>query len=46
MQRSQQPPRYGGYWGQSYSHIARLIDMYPLSVDGLERGMKKLLVSK
>ena len=42
----EEPPRYGGYWGQSYSHIARLIDMYPLSVDGLERGMKKLLVSK
>ena len=42
----EEPPRYGGYWGQSYGHIARLIDMYPLSVDGLERGMKKLLVSK
>ena len=42
----EEPPRYGGYWGQSYGHIARLIDMYPLSVDGLERGMKKLLVNK
>ena len=42
----EEPPRYSGYWGQSYGHIARLIDMYPLSVDGLERGMKKLLVSK
>ena len=35
----EEPPRYGGYWGQSYGHIARLIDMYPLSVDGLERGL-------
>ena len=42
----EEPPRYGGYWGQSYGHIARLIDMYPLSVEGLERGMKKLLVKK
>ncbi len=39
-------PSWGPYWGQSYGVIQKLIDMFPLSVDGLERSMKKLLVSK
>ena len=39
-------PVMGGLWGESYGKIARVVDMYPLSVDGLERAMKKLLVSK
>ena len=39
-------PRWGGYWGESYGYIARAVDMYPLTVDGLERGMKKLLVNR
>ena len=42
----EEPPRWGGYWGESYGHIAKVVDMYPLTVDGLERGMKKLLVSR
>lgn len=40
------PPAYGGYWGESYGRIAKVVDMYPLSVSGLERAMKKLLVSR
>ena len=39
-------PSWGPYWGQSYGVIKKLVDMYPLTVDGLERSMKKLLVSK
>ena len=42
----EEPPRWGGYWGESYGHIAKVVDMYPLTVDGLERGMKKLLVNR
>ena len=42
----EEPPRWGGYWGESYGYIARAVDMYPLTVDGLERGMKKLLVNR
>ncbi len=37
---------WGPYWGQSYGVIEKLVDMYPLTVDGLEQSMKKLLVSK
>ena len=42
----ERPPRYDGWWGESYGRIAKVVDMYPLSVDGLERAMKKLLVKK
>ena len=42
----EEPPTMESYWGESYGKIARVVDMYPLSVDGLERAMKKLLVSK
>ena len=42
----EEPPRWGGYWGESYGYIARAVDMYLLTVDGLERGMKKLLVNR
>ena len=42
----QEPPRYRGYWGESYFHIQKAVDMFPLTVDGLERGMKKLLVNR
>ena len=37
---------WGPYWGQSYGVIQKLVDMYPLTVEGLERSMKKLLVSR
>ena len=39
-------PSWGPYWGQSYGVIRRLVDMYPLTVEGLEQGMKKLLVKR
>ena len=42
----EEPPRYRGYWGESYFHIQKAVDMFPLTVDGLERGMKKLLVNR
>jgi len=42
----EKPPRPGGYWGQSYAKIAEIFPMFPLTVEGLEQGMKKLLVSK
>ena len=40
------PPLYSGWWGESYGRIAKVVDMYPLSVSGLERAMKKLLVKR
>ena len=40
------PPHYGGWWGESYGRIAQVVDMYPLSVTGLEQAMKKLLVKR
>lgn len=39
-------PSWGPYWGQSYGEIRRVVDMYPLTVDGLESAMKKLLVNR
>lgn len=39
-------PTWGPYWGQSYGVIQKLLDMYPLTVDGLEQAMKKLLVNR
>ena len=42
----EEPPRYRGYWGESYFYIQKAVDMFPLTVDGLERGMKKLLVNR
>ena len=39
-------PTVESFWGESYGKIAKVVDMYPLSVAGLERAMKKLLVSK
>ncbi|MCI8422029.1 MAG: VWA domain-containing protein [Lawsonibacter sp.] len=37
-------PDWGEYWSQTYDAIAREFPMFPLTVDGLEEGMKKLLV--
>ena len=34
---------WGGYWGESYGKIADVIDMYPLSVDGMNRAFQRLL---
>ena len=41
---SPRPEWGGGYWGQTYDMIAGEVPMFPLSVEGLEDGMKKLLV--
>lgn len=37
-------PSWGQYWTETYDAIARVFPMFPLTVDGLEAGMKKLLV--
>ena len=36
-------PMWGQYWTQTYDTIADLFPMFPLTVEGLEDGMKKLL---
>ncbi|MCF2662349.1 vWA domain-containing protein [Pseudoflavonifractor phocaeensis] len=36
-------PEWGEEWSYSYDTIADLFPMYPLTVEGLEDGMKKLL---
>ena len=37
-------PERANYWTQTHLEIAEMIPMFDLSVDGLEKGMKKLLV--
>ncbi len=41
-------PRTGGnsYWAQTHNAIAEMLDMYQLSAEGLEQGMKRLMVRK
>lgn len=36
-------PEWGGEWTESYDAIESLFPMFPLTVEGLENGMKKLL---
>ena len=36
-------PQWGAYWSQTYDTIAGEFPMFPLTVEGLEEGMKKLL---
>lgn len=38
-----QRPSWGQYWTQTYDAIAKVFPMFPLTVEGLENGMKKLL---
>ena len=38
-----QRPQWGQYWSQTYDTIAQVFPMFPLTVEGLEEGMKKLL---
>ena len=38
-----QRPVWGDYWTQTYDAIARVFPMFPLTVEGLEEAMKKLL---
>ena len=40
------PPAYSGYWGRTYGMIAKEFDMYPLTVEDLKKGLKKLMVSR
>ena len=37
------PPQWDGEWAASYNRIESMFPMFPLTVDGLEDGMKKLL---
>jgi len=37
-------PEWGEYWTRTYDVIRGIFPMFPLTVDGLEDGMKKLLV--
>ena len=37
------PPQWDGEWAESYNQIESMFPMYPLTVEGLEDGMKKLL---
>lgn len=36
-------PTWGDYWCRTYDIIAQVFPMFPLTVEGLEEGMKKLL---
>ncbi|MEA4934962.1 MAG: hypothetical protein VB071_15465 [Lawsonibacter sp.] len=36
-------PTWGDEWAETYDAIARLFPMFPLTVEGLKEGMKKLL---
>ena len=38
-----QRPYWGQYWCETYDAIARVFPMFPLTVEGLEESMKKLL---
>ena len=38
-----QRPNWGEWWCQTYDDIARVFPMFPLTVEGLEESMKKLL---
>ena len=37
-------PTYEGFWGQTHVYLAKRFPMYPLSVEGLESGMHRLMV--
>ena len=37
------PPQWDGEWAESYNKIDAMFPMFPLTVEGLEDGMKKLL---
>jgi len=41
----QSRPRESTYWTQTFDILDRYFDMYQLSLDGLTRGMKKLMVN-
>ncbi len=37
------PPQWDGEWEESYNAITKLFPMFPLTVEGIESGMRKLL---
>ena len=39
-------PAYSSYWTQTFELLGKHFDMYQLSIDGMTRGMKKLMVRR
>ena len=39
-------PARPDFWTQTHYHLAQLFHMYPLSAEGLEQGMKRLMVRR
>ena len=39
-------PYWGGWWAKTYDIIRKDFDMYDLSIDGLNAGLKKLMVNR
>ena len=39
-------PRFGTYWSQTFELLDQYFDMYQMSLDGLNRGIKKLMVCR
>ncbi len=39
-------PAYSSYWTQTFELLEKHIDMYQLSIDGMTKGMKKLMVRR
>ena len=39
-------PKQFGYWSQTHMKLAEIFNMYDLSVDGLEKGIKALMARK
>lgn len=39
-------PYWGGWWAKTYDIIHKDFDMYDLSIDGLNAGLKKLMVNR
>ena len=37
---------YGNYWRQTLGILQEEFDMYPLTVNGLEAALKKLMVNR
>ena len=39
-------PAYSSYWTQTFELLEKYFDMYQLSIDGMTKGMKKLMVRR
>ncbi|MBR3641349.1 MAG: VWA domain-containing protein [Oscillibacter sp.] len=39
-------PRYPDYWGRTHWDLAQVFEMFDLSAEGLEKGMKRLMVRR